>query len=99
MIRRFLLALCCASLLTGVGCSGMRSADGYYTVHAESFRIFGFPIPEDDQAAAAQIVAAEFPDGKVVTTASTPADWTSFWGFFGNLFGFHSTIIAGETGE
>jgi hypothetical protein len=99
MNRKPLLSALCLTMLTAAGCTGFRTANGNYTVHAESFRIFGFCIPEDDQAAAAKLHAEKFPGSTVITTASTPADWTSFWGVLGNLFGFHSTIIAGKTGS
>jgi hypothetical protein len=43
-----------------------------------------------------QMARDKVPAGaNVVTVASTAADWTSFWGFFGNLFGFHWTSISG----
>ena len=32
---------------------------------------------------------------KIENVSSSAADWTSFWGFFGNLFGFHYTQIGG----
>ena len=77
-----------------VGCSGIRTADGHYTVHAECLRIVGFAIPCDDQAKAASLV----PEGAtVLTEISTPADWTSVWGVLGNLLGLHYTFIAGDT--
>ena len=97
MIRRTLFAAAAAVLLATSACSGFRSADGYYTVHAESFRIFGFTIPGDDQAAAAALKAKEFPGGTVETVGSSAADWTSFWGALGNIIGFHGTVISGKT--
>lgn len=99
MNRTFLSAALCVASLTLAGCSGMRQADGMYTVHAESFRIFGFAIPHDDQAAAAKLNAEHFAKGTVVTSYSTPADWHSFWGVLGNIMGFHSTVISGKTGS
>ena len=99
MNRTFLSAALCIASLTLAGCSGMRQADGMYTVHAESFRIFGFSIPHDDQAAAAQMNAANFGKGTVTSSHSTAADWTSFCGVMGNLFGFHCTVISGKTGS
>lgn len=94
MVRRCFALMACFALVSAIGCSGMREAGDQITVHAESFRIFGFPIPEDDQAKANMLYAdkaGEYPN--VVTAGSTPADWTSFVGFFGNLFGFHGTVI------
>ena len=89
-------ALCLTALVT-VGCTGARSAGGYYTVHAESFRFFGLTIPGDDQAAAAKLHAEKFPGAPVTTNNSTPADWTSFWGVLNNIFGFSCTQISGPT--
>ena len=85
MVRKSLLVLCTAALIGAAGCSGVRTSDGAFVTHAESFRIIGFAIPEDDQAAAMKLV----PEGTTITNvSSTAADWTSFWGFFGNLMGF-----------
>jgi hypothetical protein len=97
MKTKLLAPLACVLLLAATGCTGTRSAGGYYTVHAESFRLFGFAIPGDDQAAAAKLHAEKFPNGAVTSNHSTPADWTSFWGVLGNLFGFHRTEISGKT--
>ena len=99
MIRKSLTLALCAATLTFAGCSGMRQANGMYTVHAESFRIFGFAIPGDDQEAAAKLHAEHFAKGTVITSHSTPADWTSFWGVLGNIMGFHGTVISGKTGS
>ncbi len=89
-------ALCLTALVTA-GCAGTRSANGYYTVHAESFRIIGFAIPGDDQEAAAKLQAEKYPGATVTTNSSTPADWTSFWGVLNNIIGFSSTSISGQT--
>ncbi len=75
-----------------MSCSGMRQTENTFYTHAESFRILGFPIPEDDQAAARALVPA---GAKITTVNSTPADWKSFWGFIGNLFSFHITEVSG----
>lgn len=99
MIRKILAPVACLGLVLLAGCSGMRQANGQFTVHAESFRIFGFCIPEDDQMVAAKMAADKFPGAQQVTSYSTPADWTSFWGVLGNIFGFHSTVISGKTGS
>lgn len=74
------------------GCSGIRQTNNQFTTHAECFRIVGIPIPADDQATARALV----PKGATITDVqSTPADWTSFWGFLGNLIGFHVTTVSG----
>lgn len=92
MLRKGLLTLGLVAMLASAGCNGMRDSGTTFTTHAESFRILGFAIPEDDQAAAAALV----PQGATITNvSSTPADWTSLWGFFGNLFWFHWTTIGG----
>lgn len=74
------------------GCSGVRQSNGTFVAHAECFRIVGIAIPADDQQAALDLVPA---GGKITNVSSTPADWTSFAGFFGNLFWFNWTTIGG----
>ena len=96
MVRRVFALFLCLSILTMAGCAGIREAGGHFTVHAESFRIFGYAIPEDDQAKAASMV----PDGATIyTCCSTPADWTSVIGVLRNIVGFHGTCIAGTTSQ
>ena len=93
MKKTILLALLVALL---AGCSGMRKTGSTFTAHAESFRILGFPIPEDDQAAARKMV----PKGATIqNVSSTPADWTSVWGGLWNILGFHMTEIGGTVSE
>lgn len=91
-MRKGLIA---AALLGGLmltGCSGMRDGGDTFTAHGESFRIIGISIPHDDMTAASEQV----PEGATITNVnSTSADWTSLWGFFGNLFGYHYTAIGG----
>ena len=93
---KFFAPALCLTLLV-VGCAGTRSANGYYTVHAESFRLFGFAIPGDDQEACAKLHAEKYPGSTITTSGSTAADWTSFWGILGNIIGFHQTVISGTT--
>jgi hypothetical protein len=87
------------TFLAASACSGMRQAEGQYTVHAESFRFFGIAIPHDDQAKAAELAKANFASGTQDTSMSTAADWTSFVGVLGNIIGFHSTMISGRTSK
>jgi hypothetical protein len=81
-----------AGLFALAGCSGIRESNGTFVAHAESFRIIGFAIPADDQQAAMNLVP---PGAKIESVSASAADWTSFWGFFGNLFWFHMTQIGG----
>ena len=81
-----------AGLFALAGCSGMRDSGSSFTTHAESFRIIGIAIPGDDQAAAMALVPT---GGHVENVSSTAADWTSIWGFLGNLVGFHCTHVGG----
>ncbi len=86
-----MLAFCVGVVLLS-GCSGMRETNNQFSTHAECFRILGYPIPEDDQAAARALV----PKGATITDVqSSPADWKSFVGFIGNLFWFHQTTVSG----
>ncbi len=74
------------------GCSGIRQTNNQFTTHAESFGLLGFTIPANDQEVARSLV----PKGATITDVySTPADWTSLWGFFGSVFGFRTTVISG----
>lgn len=95
-MRRALSAFTVTALLALTSCSGFREVDGHYTVHAESFRLFGFAIPGDDQARALEIYEEEYPGSMVVTQHSTPADWTSVLGVLNNLFGISQTTISGS---
>ena len=88
------LLLCLIALCFLQSCSGIRqSKDGsMFVTHAESFRIFGHPIPKDDQAAAMALV----PQGAQITTIhSTQADWTSLVGILNNIFGYNMTTVGG----
>ena len=99
MTRKSIVSALCLTLFAATSCTGMRESNGFYTVHAESFRIFGFAIPSDDQEAAAKLHAQHFNGSTITSSCSTPADWTSFWGVLGNIFGFHGTVISGKTGS
>ena len=91
-MKKAIIALSLVALASG--CTGMRTAKGTFATHAEAFRIVGYPIPFDDEKAAYDLV----PKGaKIESVSVTPADWTSFVGFIGNLFWFHETSIAGLT--
>lgn len=94
-MRRLVLAVMCVGLISSVGCVGVRMTDQDATVHAESFRIFGFAIPSDDQAAARDCWNDKCGDYNEATTYSTAADWHSIVGIFGNIMGFHRTTISG----
>lgn len=94
---KLIAAVAGVAMLTS--CVGMRQAEGQFTVHAESFRFVGIAIPGDDQAAAAKMVQEQFPNATQISSSSTPADWTSFWGVLGNIIGLHQTVISGKTGS
>ena len=97
-MKRFsLLSALLLTAMLSTSCVGSRTADGLYTVHAESLRLFGFAIPGDDQAAAAKYQAEKYPGSTVTESSSTPADWISFWGILGNIIGLHRTEISGQT--
>lgn len=89
-MKKALIAGCAVLMLAG--CAGVRESNGTFVAHGESFRLLGFSIPHDDQQAALNQVPA---GAKIENVSSTPADWTSFTGFFGNLFWFHMTQIGG----
>ena len=95
-MKKFQLAVLsiCAALATS--CSGFREANGHFTVHAESFRLFGFAIPACDQDVATKLAAEQFPGATIITQGSTPADWTSLWGVLGNIMSFNCTVISGK---
>lgn len=95
MLRKGLLTLGMLAVASAgaTGCAGVRETNTDFAAHAECFRILGIAIPQDDMEAA----RAQVPAGATVVTETSwwPADWTSFTGFFGNLFMFHSTTISG----
>lgn len=92
MKKKAFSALAIAALFLTVGCSGVRESTGTFSAHGEAFRFFGIAIPSDDQQAALDKV----PAGATITSvAASPADWTSFVGFFGNLMAFNGTHIGG----
>jgi len=91
-MRKLVIAVSVLGLMSLVGCSGVRSSNGTFVAHAESFRILGMAIPGDDQQAALDQV----PRGaKITNVSASAADWTSFVGFLGNIIGFHGTQIGG----
>lgn len=89
MLKNFALL---GTVLALSSCAGIRQTDNQFSAHAESFRIVGFSIPHDDQKAAREMVPA---NATITSVHSTPADWTSISGFFGNLFWFHQTTVSG----
>ncbi len=81
-----------AALLLITGCAGIRQTDNTFQTQAMSLHLFGFPIPEDDLAAAEALV----PAGATITTvSSTPKDWTSIQGILSNIYGIHFSSIGG----
>jgi hypothetical protein len=72
----------------------MRETKGAFVAHGESFRFFGYAIPQDDQEAAMSQVPK---GGNITNVSSTAADWTSFAGFLGNIIGLHFTQVGGTT--
>lgn len=93
-MRKSSILVAAAGLALLSGCSGMRQSNGTFVAHAEAIRIFGFPIPADDQQAALN----EVPKGATITSVhASPADWTSLFGILGNIIGIHSTQVAGTT--
>jgi len=83
-----LLAIICA------GCSGTRIADHSFYAHAESIRVLGMSIPEDDQKKVMTLVPSNV---SINTMNSTPADWTSVLGVLGNILWIHSSEVVGTT--
>jgi len=96
-MKKTMLSALCLSAMLATSCQGYREANGHFTVHAESFRIFGFAIPSCDQDAATKLQMDKFPGATIHTQHSTAADWTSVTGVLGNIFGFHCTTISGKS--
>ena len=84
----------CASLISLAACSGIRTSGNSFTTHAESFRLLGMQIPENDQAKALSLVPA---GAKIDTQATTPTDWTSLVGVLSNIIWFGGTQVSGTT--
>jgi hypothetical protein len=78
------------SIVALSGCAGMRHSGNQITVHAESFNILGLEIPGDDYVAAKAMVPA---DATIHTVASSPHDWTSFFGALNRIIGISWTQI------
>jgi hypothetical protein len=98
-MRQLLIAVCALALLATTSCSGLRTSEnGNTVVHAECFRLFGLAIPGDDQQRATEL-AQQHIAGEPISQISSPADWTSVVGIFGNLFGFHQTLITGVAAQ
>lgn len=89
-MRRSLTLLAIISVIGLSGCSGMRHSGNQVTVHAESFNILGLEIPGDDYVAAKAMVPA---DATIHTVASSPHDWTSFFGALNRIIGVSWTQI------
>ena len=73
MTRKSIVSALCLTLFAATSCTGMRESNGFYTVHAESFRIFGFAIPSDDQEAAAKLHAQHFNGSTITSSGCTGA--------------------------
>lgn len=96
MKRRLVATVGILAMVAMVGCAGVRKTDNTFAAHASCLRVFGYPIPSDDMAAAAEQV----PDGATIKSVSaSSADWTSVSGALGNIFGFHTTCIGGTLGS
>ena len=94
-MRILIISALVATACAVSGCSGTRSTGSSFTTHAESFRVLGYAIPDDDQKAAMALV----PKGaNIEYVDSTPADWHSLWGALGNIFWFHVTKVGGTVG-
>lgn len=70
----------------------MRKTDKTFYVHAESFRMLGYSIPDNDQKRAFELVP---PGATVKTVLSDPADWSSVLGIIGNVLWIHATQVSG----
>jgi hypothetical protein len=74
------------------GCKGIRSTEKGFVAHAETFRIFTFPVMGDDLANAWSEVP---PSGKVTNVSASAADMKSLFGILNNIFGITVTQIGG----
>ena len=91
-MKKFIILISTLVLLASSGCSGIRKNGNSFTTHAESIRILGFQIPENDQEKAISLV----PNGaKIDTQTTTPTDWTSLIGVISNILWIGQTQISG----
>ena len=63
-------------------------------MHAEAFNIFGYQFPHDDHQKAWDMVPA---GAEVITTGTSPSDWTSVVGALTRIFGFSATQVSYTT--
>ena len=90
-MKNLLLSALSLALLTG--CSGMRTTENTFSVHAENFNLLYMQFPGGDTHERAM---AMLPEGaEIKTLYSTPHDNTSFFGVALRLFGMEHTTIHG----
>lgn len=76
------------------GCSGMRTTDRSFSVHAENFNFLYMQFPGGDTHERALDM---LPEGAVIDTFySTPHDNTSLFGVLLRILGMEHTIITGR---
>lgn len=76
------------------GCSGMRTTDRSFSVHAENFNIFYLQFPGGDTHERALEM---LPEGAIIDTFySTPHDNTSLFGVLSRIIGMEHTTITGR---
>jgi len=91
-LLRVLALLISMSLLAG--CSGMRTTDRSFSVHAENFNLLYMQFPGGDTHERALDM---LPQGAVIDTFySTPHDNTSFFGVLSRIIGMEHTTITGR---
>ena len=96
-LKALMITTITITLLTG--CSGMRTTDRSFSVHAENFNILYLQFPGGDTQERALDM---LPEGAIIDTFySTPHDNTSFFGVLSRIIGMEHTTITGrlEQGE
>lgn len=88
------LIICGLAVILFNGCSGIRTTDRSFSVHAENFNIFYMQFPGGDTHERALDM---LPEGAIVDTFySTPHDNTSFFGVLSRIIGMEHTTITGR---
>lgn len=92
MWKTILVCMLISSFLSG--CSGIRTTDRSFSVHAENFNILYMQFPGGDTHERALDM---LPDGAQIDTFySTPHDNTSFFGVLSRIIGMEHTTITGR---
>ncbi|MFT5592048.1 MAG: hypothetical protein ACI8SR_000405 [Oceanicoccus sp.] len=88
------IVLCTIIIGFLAGCSGLRTTDTTFMVHAENFNFLFLQIPGGDSQKRAMALMPQ--DAQIDTLISTPDDMTSLLGVLNRIIGLDYTTINGR---